>query len=145
MELGARCGPPDGWTYPYDFDPPHPHPAWLRSASDTDLLEPPPSHLGGSSTARLRARPCARGGDASLECARLQLSTARAEPGEGRATATPHGQYHRRLLRRDQKQIGGFYIIDAPNLDTALAWAAKVTDAIDTPIEVRPFMDVPNR
>jgi len=41
--------------------------------------------------------------------------------------------------------IGGFYIIEAPDLDAALAWASKVTDAIDTPIEVRPFMDVPNR
>ena len=96
---------PGGWTYPYDFDPPHPHPvtsiglrfvhligdneiymehafgpglrnfpdlpvhgtaeevladwensrrpvtAWLASASDTDLLEPRPSHLGGSKSA----------------------------------------------------------------------------------------------
>lgn len=44
-----------------------------------------------------------------------------------------------------KEAIGGFYIIDAPDLDAALAWASKVTDAIDTPIEVRPFMDVPNR
>ena len=41
--------------------------------------------------------------------------------------------------------LGGFYIIEAPDLDTALAWAARVTDAIDTPIEVRPFMDVAGR
>jgi hypothetical protein len=44
-----------------------------------------------------------------------------------------------------KEHIGGFYIIDAPDLDAALAWASKVTNAIDTPIEVRPFMDVPNR
>jgi hypothetical protein len=44
-----------------------------------------------------------------------------------------------------KEQIGGFYIIEAPDLDAALAWASKVTDAIDTPIEVRPFMDVPGR
>jgi hypothetical protein len=44
-----------------------------------------------------------------------------------------------------KEHIGGFYIIEAPDLDAALAWASKVTDAIDTPIEVRPFMDVPNR
>jgi hypothetical protein len=44
-----------------------------------------------------------------------------------------------------KEAIGGFYIIEAPDLDAALAWAAKVTDAIDTPIEVRPFMDVPGR
>jgi DinB superfamily len=94
-----------GWTYPYDFAPPDPHPlttigwrlvhltgdnliyvehafgpgrrtfpdlpvrgtaaevladwrastepvtAWLASATDTDLLEPRPSHLGGTKTA----------------------------------------------------------------------------------------------
>ena len=44
-----------------------------------------------------------------------------------------------------KEHLGGFYIIEAPDLDAALAWASKVTDAIDTPIEVRPFMDVPNR
>lgn len=44
-----------------------------------------------------------------------------------------------------KEHIGGFYIIEAPDLDAALAWASKVTDAIDTPIEVRPFIDVPNR
>ena len=44
-----------------------------------------------------------------------------------------------------KEHIGGFYIIEAPDLDAALTWASKVTDAIDTPIEVRPFMDVPNR
>ena len=44
-----------------------------------------------------------------------------------------------------KEHLGGFYIIEAADLDTALAWASKVTDAIDTPIEVRPFMDVPTR
>lgn len=44
-----------------------------------------------------------------------------------------------------KESIGGFYIIDAPDLDAALEWASKVTDAIDTPIEVRPFMDVAPR
>jgi hypothetical protein len=44
-----------------------------------------------------------------------------------------------------KEHIGGFYIIEAPDLDAALARATKVTHAIDTPIEVRPFMDVPRR
>lgn len=44
-----------------------------------------------------------------------------------------------------KEHVGGFYIIDAPDLDAALGWASKVTDAIDTPIEVRPFMDVPRQ
>ena len=44
-----------------------------------------------------------------------------------------------------KEQIGGFYILEAPDLDAAIAWASKVTDAIDTAIEVRPFMEVPPR
>ena len=44
-----------------------------------------------------------------------------------------------------KEHLGGFYIIEAEDLDAALAWASKVTDAIHSPIEVRPFMDVPNR
>jgi hypothetical protein len=35
--------------------------------------------------------------------------------------------------------LGGFYIIEADDLDAALAWASKVTTAIEAPIEVRPF------
>jgi hypothetical protein len=41
-----------------------------------------------------------------------------------------------------KEHIGGFYIIDADDLDAALAWAGKVVAAIDAPIEVRPFRDV---
>ena len=38
-----------------------------------------------------------------------------------------------------KEHLGGFYIIDANDLDAALAWASKVTEAIKAPIEVRPF------
>jgi len=38
-----------------------------------------------------------------------------------------------------KEHIAGFYIIDADDLDAALAWARKVVDAIKHPIEVRPF------
>jgi hypothetical protein len=38
--------------------------------------------------------------------------------------------------------LAGFYLIEAPDLDAALAWAAKVTEAIGNPIEVRPFAGV---
>jgi hypothetical protein len=44
-----------------------------------------------------------------------------------------------------KEQLGGFYIIEAPDLDTALDWASKVTLAINTPIEVRPFVEMPSR
>jgi hypothetical protein len=38
-----------------------------------------------------------------------------------------------------KEHIAGFYIINAPDLDAALSWARKVVDAIQHPIEVRPF------
>lgn len=38
-----------------------------------------------------------------------------------------------------REYIGGFYIINADDLDAALAWARKVADATNHPIEVRPF------
>jgi len=40
-----------------------------------------------------------------------------------------------------KEHLGGFYIIEAEDLDAALAWASKVTEVIKTPIEVRPFVD----
>jgi len=44
-----------------------------------------------------------------------------------------------------KEQLGGFYIIEAPDDDAAHRWASKVSLAIDSPIEVRPFADEPPR
>ena len=38
-----------------------------------------------------------------------------------------------------KEHVAGFYIINAEDLDAALAWADKVVAAIQHPIEVRPF------
>jgi hypothetical protein len=38
-----------------------------------------------------------------------------------------------------KEHIGGFYVVNAENLDEALAWAAKVVEATNHDIEVRPF------
>ena len=40
-----------------------------------------------------------------------------------------------------REHLGGFYIINANDLDAALALASKVTRVIGSPIEVRPFAD----
>jgi hypothetical protein len=40
-----------------------------------------------------------------------------------------------------REQIGGFSIVNAPDLDAALDWARKLTRAIGVPIEVRAFQD----
>jgi hypothetical protein len=42
-----------------------------------------------------------------------------------------------------KEHIGGFWIIDAPDLDSALRWAGQAARATTLPIEVRPFQDVP--
>jgi hypothetical protein len=38
-----------------------------------------------------------------------------------------------------KEHIGGFYVLNAENLDEALAWAEKVVEATNHDIEVRPF------
>jgi hypothetical protein len=40
-----------------------------------------------------------------------------------------------------REHLGGFYIVNADDLDAALALASKVTRVIGAPIEVRPFAD----
>lgn len=42
-----------------------------------------------------------------------------------------------------KEQLGGFWIVEAPDLDAALAWAAKATRACQAPVEVRPFQEEP--
>jgi hypothetical protein len=38
-----------------------------------------------------------------------------------------------------KEHLGGFYLVEAPDLDAALGWASRVAEAIDRPIEVRPL------
>lgn len=40
-----------------------------------------------------------------------------------------------------KEHIGGFTVINAPDLDAALGWAGKLARATTLPIEVRPFQD----
>lgn len=41
-----------------------------------------------------------------------------------------------------KEHIGGFWVITAPDLGAALAWAARATRACAAPVEVRPFQNV---
>jgi hypothetical protein len=41
-----------------------------------------------------------------------------------------------------KEQLGGYYLINAGNLDEALAWAAKIPSAKHGSIEVRPIWEV---
>jgi hypothetical protein len=41
-----------------------------------------------------------------------------------------------------KEHLGGYYIIEAPDLDAAVAWAAKVPSATFGSVEVRPIWDM---
>lgn len=42
-----------------------------------------------------------------------------------------------------KERLGGFWIIQAPDLDAALTLAGKASQACEAPVEVRPFQDNP--
>ena len=42
-----------------------------------------------------------------------------------------------------KEQLGGFWVIQAKDLDEALALASRATVACQAPVEVRPFQDEP--
>ena len=45
----------------------------------------------------------------------------------------------RRTLRRLERTAGGYFLIDAPDLDAALSWAARCPGSQHGVIEVRPI------
>jgi hypothetical protein len=57
----------------------------------------------------------------------------RAQDGEVLTTDGPFAE--------SKEQIGGFWVIKATDLDAALQWAAKASEACMAPVEVRPFQD----
>jgi len=59
-------------------------------------------------------------------------TTVRVNGGETVATDGPFAE--------TREQLGGYYLIDVPDLDAALAWAAKMPNAHKGSIEVRPVM-----
>jgi hypothetical protein len=40
-----------------------------------------------------------------------------------------------------KEQLGGYYVVNAKDLDEAIAWAAKIPSAKNGSIEVRPIVD----
>jgi hypothetical protein len=43
-----------------------------------------------------------------------------------------------------KEHIGGFWILDAANMDEALAWGRKAVSACRAPVEVREFLAMPD-
>jgi hypothetical protein len=65
-------------------------------------------------------------------------------------TATVVRVSHGNVLTTDgpfaesKEHLGGFYIVEAENLDAALAWASKTAAIVAAPIEVRPLHERPD-
>jgi hypothetical protein len=64
-------------------------------------------------------------------------STVRVKDGKALTTDGPFAE--------TKEQLGGYYLIDVPNLDEALKWAGRCPGARGGSIEVRPIMDIPPR
>jgi hypothetical protein len=60
-------------------------------------------------------------------------TTVRVRDGERMLTDGPFAE--------TREQLGGYYLLDCPDLDAAIGWAAKIPGAAHGAIEVRPVMD----
>ncbi len=63
-------------------------------------------------------------------------TTVRVKNGKTLTTDGPYAE--------TKEQLGGYYLIDVPTLDEALAWAAKCPGSWGGCIEVRPLNDNPS-
>ncbi len=70
---------------------------------------------------------------------RLQRSTAattvRVADGKSQVLDGPYAD--------SKEQLGGVFVIEAPNLDAALSWAARCPAASHGAVEVRPMWEMP--
>jgi hypothetical protein len=64
--------------------------------------------------------------------------TATVVRGQGGQVITTDGPFP-----EAKEQLGGIWVIEAADLDAALAWAAKGSAACGRPVEVRPFQEIP--
>lgn len=68
----------------------------------------------------------------------MPSDTATVVDGTGADTVLTDGPY-----LESKEHIGGFWIVDVPDLDVALALAAEGSAACQGPVEVRPMQDTP--
>jgi hypothetical protein len=84
----------------------------------------------GEYTQALQEAGALRGGDA------LQpVETATSVRLQGGETVVSDGPF-----AETKEVLGGYYLIDVPDLDEALKWAARIPSASYGPVEVRPVM-----
>ena len=63
----------------------------------------------------------------------MQATTVRVRDGQTMTTDGPFAE--------TKEQLGGFYLIEAENLDQAIEAAAKIPGARDGSVEIRPIVD----
>jgi hypothetical protein len=60
-------------------------------------------------------------------------TTVRVRDGETLTTDGPFAE--------TKEQLGGFYLLDCPDLDDAIKWAARIPGARTGSVEIRPVME----
>jgi hypothetical protein len=86
----------------------------------------------GAFTEEVQKAGIMKGGDALLPTS--MASTVRVRDGKTLTTDGPFAE--------TKEQLGGFYEFECKDLDEAIKWAAKIPDAADGSIEVRPIMQM---
>lgn len=107
----------------------------VHSASDSDCQAMPPEKMQESFQKIEALEQEIKAGGAWMFSGRLteaeSATVVRDASGEAVTTDGPFVE--------SKEHLAGFYVIQATDLDAALAWATKVTRCIGQPIEVRAF------
>ena len=109
------------------------------------LIAHDPTHLSGEEGQKripdLIARHRALG--AELAASGLDWSGSQLQPASTATTVRTDGDkqsLHDGPYAETREQLAGYYMIDVPDLDAALAWAKKIPMAGQGSVEVRPLI-----
>jgi hypothetical protein len=112
---------------------------YLISMYQPDGIVPPPEFLApimaklAQLTADLKAAGAYVYGNGLADAS--SATVLRADGGEVLVTDGPYLE--------GKEHMGGFDIVEAPDLDAALAWGRRFAEITGLPIEVRPFAGIP--
>jgi hypothetical protein len=99
----------------------------LQAASSNDITKMSAAY--GAYTEALKQAGVIRGGERLKPSA--TATTVRITDGKTKVLNGPYAEA--------KEQLGGYYVIDVPDLDSALSWATRCPGASTGTIEVRPI------